>query len=322
MFKVLVTPLEQVGKYSDIFSILEKGQCQVIRCPYPHPVKERDLLQVTQGMDAILVGNDELTAKVIESTDSLRVISKYGAGVNNIDVEAATRKGIVVTYAPNQNAVADLVFGVMLCLARRICKANALVKAGEWKRLVGTGTDVWRKTLGVIGTGRIGRAVIERAKGFDMNVLACDLQEDEGLAEELGFVYVPLDTLLRESDFITTHVPLSVQTRGLIGQREMGLMKPTSYLIHTSRGGVVDERALYVALKEKRLAGAALDVYEQEPLPPDSPLLKLDNVITTPHMGADTEECLRNMDVVAAENILLVLRGQPPLYSLNSPVPG
>ena len=317
MFKVLVTPLEQVGKYSDIFSILKEGQCQVVKSPYPHPVEEGDLLQLIQGMDVILVGNDELTAKVIEGADSLKVISKYGAGVNNIDVEAATRKGIVVTYAPNQHAVADLAFGMMLCLARRICKADALVKAGEGKELVGTGTDVWRKTLGVIGTGRIGQAVIKRARGFEMNVLAYDVQRNENSAEELGYEYVSLDYLLSTADFVTIHVPLTAATLGLIGQREIGLMKPTSYLINTARGGIVDEGALYVALKEKRLAGAGLDVYEQEPLPPDSAILELDNVVTTPHMGADTEECLRNMDLVAAENILLVLRGQPPLYSLN-----
>lgn len=319
-WKVLITPLEQVGKYSDVFATLEQGQCEVVRCPYPHPVEEKKLLQIIQGIDGIIAGNDELTARVIEAADRLKVISKYGVGVNNIDVEAATRNRIIVTYTPNHNAVADLVFGMMLGLARRIYQANSLVKTGSWPRPF-IGTDVWGKTLGVIGTGRIGQAVIKRAKGFEMEVLAYDVLQDDRLAPELGFEYVSLDDLLHEADFLTIHVPLTDKTRRLIGGREFGLMKPTAFLINTSRGGIVDEGALFITLTEKKLAGAALDVYDQEPPSLSSPLLKLDSMIVTPHMGADTEEGLKSMDIVAAKNVLLVLSGQSPLYSLNFPLP-
>jgi len=318
MYKVLITPLEQVGKFSNVFFILEKEGCKVIKSPYPHPVREKDLLKIIQGIDAIITGNDEVTAGVIQAADKLKVISKYGAGVDNIDVEAATKKKIVVTYAPNQNAVADLTVGLILCLARQICEANILVKTGKWKRPF-VGVEVWQKTLGVIGAGRIGQAVIKRVKGFEMKVLVYDICKDEKIAEELKFEYTSLERLLKEADFVTIHVPLNDKTKNLIGEKEIRLMKPSAYLINTARGGILDEEALYLALKEKRLAGAALDVHVKEPPSNDNPLLQLDNVIVTPHMGADTQETLKNMDLVAAENVLRVLKGKTPLYPLNFP---
>ncbi len=317
MYRVLITPLEQVGKFSDIFSILKKEDCEVVKSPYPHPVEEKDLLEIIPEIDAVITGSDEFTVKVIQAADKLKVISKYGAGVEKIDVEAATKKGIVVTYAPNQNGVADLTFGLMLCLARRICEANALVKAGEWTRV--TGVNVWQKTLGVIGAGRIGQAVIRRARGFEMKVLVYDVYKDEKVAEELGFKYTSLDRLLKESDFVTIHVPLNNKTKGLIGEKEIELMKSSAYLINTARGGIVNEKTLYLALRKKGLTGAALDAHMKEPPSKENPLLSLDNVIVTPHMGADSQETLKNMDLVAVKNILRVLKGQEPLYALNFP---
>ena len=290
MYRVLVTPLEQVGKFSDVFSILKKEDCEVVKSPYPHPVEEKNLLKIIQEIDAVITGSD---------------------------VEAPTKKGIVVTYAPNQNGVADLTVGLMLCLARRICEANASVKTGGWKRV--TGVNVWQRTLGVIGAGRIGQAVIKRARGFEMKILVYDIYRDEKLAEELDFEYTSLERLLKESDFAAIHVPLNNKTKGLIGEKEIELMKSSAYLINTARGGIVDEKALYLALKEKRLAGAALDAHMKEPPSKENPLLKLDNVIVTPHMGADSQETLKNMDLVAAENVLRVLRGESPLYALNFP---
>jgi D-3-phosphoglycerate dehydrogenase len=279
------------------------------------PATEAQLLAVVADLHAIIVGNDPLTLRVIEAAHQLKVISKYGAGVNNIAVEAATQHGIVVTYAPNQDAVADLTFGLMLSLARRICAADRRLRAGEWPRTVGG--DVWRKTLGVVGTGRIGKAVIKRARGFEMEVLAHDIGPDPQAARELGFGYVPLDALLERSDFVTLHVPLTDETCGLVGRREIGLMKPGAYLINTARGGIVDEDALYEALRAGRLAGAALDAHAQEPPARGNPLLALDNLIVTPHMGADTRACLREMDLIAVENVLRVLRGEAPRFALN-----
>lgn len=316
MYKVLVSPLDQVGIFSNVFSILEKEGCEVVKASYPH-LKEKDLLKIIPDIDAIIAGSDELTLKVIQAADKLKVISRYGTGMDSVDVEAATKKRVVVTYAPNYNGVADLTVGLMLCLARRICESNTLVRARGWKRMIGL--DLWQKTLGVIGAGRIGRAVIKRAKGFEMKVLAYDICKDEKIAEELGFEYASLERLLKESDFVTIHVPLTDKTKGLIGEKEIRLMKSSAYLINAARGGIVDEEALYQALKEKRLAGAALDAHTQEPPSDESPLLRLDNVIVTPHIGGDSQETLKNMDLVAAENILRVLKGQEPLYALNLP---
>ena len=320
MYKVLVTPLEQIGRFSNALSILERKGCEIIRSSYPHPVAEKDLERIIRGIDAIIAGNDELTAKVIQAADKLRVVSRYGSGMNTVDVEAATKKRIVVTYTPNHNAVADFTIGLMLCLARRICEANVSVKSGNWERPF-LGMDLCRKTLGVIGTGRIGQAVIRRVKGFEMKVLAYDIQENQRMAEELELNYVSLKELLEQADFVSIHVPLCDETNGLIGEKAIGLMKSSAYLINVARGGIVDEEALYQALKEKRLAGAALDVYAQEPPSRRHPLLKLENVIATPHMGVDSREVIKNMDLIATENVLKVLNGQAPLYAVNLPFP-
>ncbi len=318
MYKVLVTILEHIDKSLDVLSILEKENCEVVKSPYPHPVGEKDLLKIIPEMDAIITGSDEITRRVIQAARKLKVISKYGVGVEKIDVAAATSKRIVVAYASNQSAVADLTIGLMFCLCRRICEANASVKAGEWRRPL-VGVETWQKTLGVVGAGRVGQTVIKRVKGFEMEVLVYDVYRNEKIAKELGFEYTSLERLLKESDLVTIHVPLNNKTRGLIGEKEMRLMKPSAYLINTARGGIINETALYEALEEKRLAGAALDTHTQEPPPEDAPLLKLNNVIVTPHIGSDSRETLSKMSSVAVENILRVLKGEKPLYALNFP---
>lgn len=313
-YKVLVT-LPWIEKHSNALQILEKEGCEVVRSPYPACVKEKDLLKITKNVDAIIAGGDEFTARVIEAADKLKVIARYGVGVDKVDVEAATRKKITVAIAPNQNAVADLTFGLLLCLARRICEANTFTKSGGWGEFFGT--DVWQKTLGVIGAGRVGQAVIKRAKGFDMRVSVYDIYRDEKLSACLGFEYTSLERVLREADFLTLHLSLNEKTWGLIGKDELVLMKPSAYLINTARAQIVDEDALYKALKEKRIAGAALDVYSQVPPPKDFPFFALDNVITTPWIASATAETRRSMELTCVENILRVFRGEKPLYAVN-----
>ena len=200
-------------------------------------------------------------------------------------------------------AVAELTLGLMLSLARRIPYADASMKRGRWEKAGFLGSELRGKTLGIIGTGRIGKAVGYRAKAFFMELLAHDISQDKDFADRTDCKYVDLDTLLRGSDFVTLHVTLTPQTRGMIGKRELGLMKPTAYLINTSRGEVVDEGALVEALRQRGIAGAALDVYEQEPLPTDSPLLELDNVILLPHIGASSIEAQREAGVVIAQKL-------------------
>ena len=316
MYKVLVT-VPQMGKFSNALEILEDEGCEVVRGPYPSWIKEKDMLSIIKGIDAMIAGGDELTARVIDAADRLKIIARYGVGYDKVDVKAAVRKKIVVAITPNQNAVADHAFGLMLCLARRICESSALARSGGWKQFIGT--DVWQKTLGVVGTGRIGRALIKRARGFEMKVLAYDIFKDDDCARELGFTYTSLDKLLQESDFVSLHCPLTDTTQGLLSKEKLALMKPSAYLINTARAQIVDEEALAEVLEQKRLAGAALDAYAQVPPPDDFPFFKMDNVITTTWIGACTWEAEHQMALTCVENIVRVLKGKEPLYALDLP---
>jgi len=283
------------------------------------PLKVAELIEQLKGIDGCIAGLDEFTAEALESAEDLKVISRHGAGVDNIDLKAATRKGIVVTNTPfvNSEAVADLAFGLMLAAARRIPCADSETKAGRWPKILGRA--VYGKTLGIVGLGRIGRGVARRARGFDMEVLAFDIAHDTQFADEYGVKYVTLDELLEESDFITLHLPLSQATRGIIGRRELEMMKQTAFLINTARGALVDEGALYDTLKSGKIAGAAIDVYGEEP-PVNSLLLNLDNIVTTPHIGSYTHESLLEMGMIAAQNLVDVLEGKRPLNTVNPEV--
>ena len=279
-------------------------------------LKEDQLVPLIKGVDGIIVGEDDVTRKVIEAADRLKVISKNGVGVNQIDIPAATEKGVVVTNTPgaNSNAVADLTFGLMLSAARRIPFAHNATRQGKWDKFFGT--EVWRKTLGIVGTGYIGKGVARRARGFEMRVLGYDLAQDAAFAKEVGLTYVPLETIFREADFITLHLPLTNETEGIVTREHLRMMKPTAYLVNIARGGVVRSADLYDALQKKELAGAALDVFEDEP-PVGNPLLTLDNVVTTSHIGAFTWESMENMGSIAAQNVIDVLQGRRPAFPVN-----
>ena len=316
MYKVLITPTVSFGKFSIGYERLRQAGCEPIKSPYQHPLKEKELMETIRGIDGLIIGADKVTAEVISRADRLKVISKHGVGLDNVDVEKATSRGIVVANGPgtNDDAVADLTFGLILSLARKIPQADRGVKEGKWEKIIGVGLK--GKTLGIIGAGRIGKKVIKRASGFDMKVLVYDIYQDAKLAKELDFEYVSLQRLLQESDFVSLHVPFTENTKGMIGEEEIKSMKNSAYFINTARGGVIDEKALIKALKERKIAGAAVDAFSQEP-PITNPLLKLDNIITTPHMGADTKEAIRNMDLVSVENVIRVLKGKDPVASVN-----
>lgn len=269
------------------------------------------LLERLTGCEVLVVRSaTKVTKEVIDSGKQLKVIGRAGAGVDNIDVEAAVARGIKVLNTPEAptTGVAELVFGHMLSFLRHIPSADASMKSGKWEKLRFMGGELKGKTLGIVGTGRIGQAVGYIAKGFQMDLLAYDIVQSAEFVQRTGARYVDLDTLLRSSDFVTIHVPLTPQTRRIIGRRELGLMKPSSILINASRGGIVDEEALIEALREGRIAGACLDTYEREP-PVDSPLLRLPNVILTPHLGASTEESQREAALLIAEKISKHLSG-------------
>lgn len=303
--------------------LLEDNGFQVITNPYGHALKEEQLIELMPDISAIITGMDQLTEKVIASSKKLRVISKHGVGIDNIDVKAATKRNIVVSNIPTDheecNAVADFTFSLMLSIARKICEFDKCTKEGKWIKLIGS--EVYRKTLGIIGAGAIGKAVIARAKGFSMDILVYDIKENKELIEKFNVKYVDLAYLLSNSDFVTIHIPLNDATNGLINRSELKLMKKSSYLINTARGGIVNEKDLYEVLRDGNIAGAALDVFCAEP-PRNNPLLELKNLVATPHVASYTRSSIEAMDVISAENVISVLKGSRPseVYVVNKEV--
>jgi len=294
--------------------------CEVRTWPGPGRCPAEVLTREGAGVEAIL-GTDRWTAAMLGEVSRLRLIALTAVGFDMVDVAAATARGVLVTNTPDvlTETVADLTFALLLAAARRVCETERWMRAGQWQTLGVTpmGRDVHHATLGIVGLGRIGAAVAERARGFRMSVLYFDFVRREDLEREFGYRFVPLDTLLRESDFVTLHVPLLPQTSGMIGTAQLAVMKPTAYLINAARGPVVDERALIAALQAGRIAGAGLDVYENEPLHSSSPLLAMENVITLPHVGSATEATRQAMVDLATDNVLAVLQGKPPLTPVN-----
>jgi D-3-phosphoglycerate dehydrogenase len=281
-----------------------------------------DLAKKLQGFDALIVrSQSKVTKEVIEGAGaSLRVIGRAGVGVDNIDVEAATSKGIMVINSPEGNTIsaAEHTFGLLLAAARWIPQAQASMRRGEWDRKTFTGFELYTKTLGVVGFGRIGREVAERAAAFRMKILAYDPFVSEDFARERGAELVSLEDLLRRSDFVTLHMPKTAETDKMINAERLSWMKPTAILVNCARGGIVCEEALAEALKAKKLAAAALDVFSQEPLG-ESPLLGLLNFVSTPHLAASTHEAQERVAVDVAEQILEVLRGGAPRSAVNIP---
>ncbi|AEH50170.1 phosphoglycerate dehydrogenase [Pseudothermotoga thermarum] len=312
--RVFVTALS-FSKYSkEPKEYLEKHGVEIFWNPLGRPMKEEELiieLLKVSPIHGIIVGTDPITRKVIESLPDLKVIAKHGVGVDNIDLKAAKERGIIVTNAPGSNneAVADLTWALILAAARQVPKADQTTRQGRWDRFVGY--EIYGKTIGIIGTGQIGLAVARRAKGFGMRILGYDLVQNEIAIKELGVIYVSLEELLKESDVVTVHVPLNEKTQHMIGKKELELMKKTAILVNTSRGEVIDEEALYEALKNNRIFAAGLDVFSQEP-PVNSPLLKLENVVLTPHIGAYTVEANYRMGMAAAKSIVQVFNGEVP----------
>jgi len=304
----------------DAFARVEAA-CAVTRFDGRGVPAKQDLLAALADAEGLLGSAImPIDAEIIASAPRLRVISNFGVGFDNVDLEAATKRGILVCNTPGvlSDAVADLTLGLIISLARRLPEAERFVREGNWGsgRMVDLGVDLKDKTLGIIGLGRIGRAVAKRAQAFDMDVVFHD-QFREPPPDADFCRYRALDGLLREADFVTLHVNLTAETQHLIDARALALMKPSAYLINTSRGPVVDQLALVEALQAQRIAGAALDVFEREPLPPDDPLVSLPNVIALPHIGSATRETRLAMLNLAIDNLLAVLRGELPACVVN-----
>ena len=283
-----------------------------------------ELLERIGEYDGLIIRSaTKVTAEVIERADNLKAIGRAGIGVDNIDIEAATKRGIIVANAPESNTIAagEHTLGLMLAAARHIPAADNTLRAGEWQRSKFKGVEVAGKTLGLIGLGHVGRIVARGALGMRMRVLAYDPYVSEDRMRDMNVARAEtVDEVLEQSDFVSLHVPRTPQTRGMIGEAAIEKMKPSAYIINVARGGIVDETALYNALKEGRISGAALDVYEEEPTT-DSPLFTLSNVVVTPHLGASTVEAQDRAGVTAAEQVASALRGQVPMNAINAPVP-
>jgi len=282
---------------------------------------ESELVRRIADFDALVVRSEtRVTAPVIDAGRKLRVVGRAGVGVDNIDVSAATRRGIVVVNAPRGNivAAAEHTIALLFALARWVPQADASVKRGEWTRSKFVGTEIRGKTLGVVGLGNVGSEVAKRAHGLEMDVIAFDPVVAVERAELFNVALVSLNDLLERADFVSVHVPLVDSNRDLIGANQLALMKPTARLVNTARGGIVDESALCDALRSGRLAAAAADVFETEP-PGDNPLLKLPNFIATPHIGASTVEAQVSVAFDVAEEVAAVLAGDLPRYAVNAP---
>src|SRR4030042_423573 len=311
--KVLITdPISEEG-----IDILLKGAQVDIK----DGLKPEEIICILANYHALIVRSQtKVSAAIIEAGKNLQVIARAGVGIDNVDVEAATRCGIVVINAPTGNTVsaAEHAIALILALARNIPQANALLKSCVWKRNEFMGTELRGKTLGIIGLGNVGSEVARRAQAFEMKLIGTDPLVSEEYAKKLGVTIVEQKQLLKESDFITLHIPLTPQTRGIIGAKELAMVKPTVRIINCARGRLIDEKALVKAIHEKRVAGAAIDVFEKEPCT-ESILFGEDNIIVTPTLGASTTEAqvLAARDV--AEQIVEIFKGLPARAAINVP---
>lgn len=313
--RLLAAPvLARLNEVADVRTWNSPARC-------PDDVIQKEIADV----DAF-VGNGRWTGAVMDKAPKLRVIALVSVGFDSVNVPAATERGIVVTNTPGvlSDTTADTAFALLMAVARRIAEADRFVRAGKWTMLGGPaahmGSDVHHATLGIVGLGRIGAEMAHRGRGFHMNVIYYDALRREDLERQYGYRYVDLDTLLRESDFVSLHTILAPETRNLISAPELSKMKRTAFLINASRGEVVDEPALIDALRGGTIAGAGLDVFAQEPTPVDNPLLQMDNVVALPHIGSATEATREKMVVLAVDNAIAVLQGRPPLTPVNPEV--
>jgi len=291
------------------------------------PPPKKVIIEKAKNVDALVsLLSDKIDSEVFNSAPKLKIIVQLAVGFDNIDVQEATQRGIYVTNTPEvlTETTADFAWTLLMAVARRVVEADKYVRTGQWK--VGwhpsmlQGRDIYGTTIGIVGAGRIGYAVAKRAKGFDMKILYYDVIPRPEIERDFGAKRVDLDALLKESDFVSVHVPLMKETHHLINADKLKLMKKTAYLINNARGPVIDEKALYQALKEGLIAGVGLDVFEQEPTPLDNPLLKLDNVVVAPHISSASYETRSRMAEMVAENLVAFFEGKKPPNLVNPDV--
>jgi D-3-phosphoglycerate dehydrogenase len=310
MTRVLVASRSFGPNCPDAVAKLIAAGATFIANPWGRSPSEAELCAVIGDIDVLVSGTEPVTLQVLAAAPNLGLIAKHGVGYENIDLTAAKARGIPVVIAGNaiSDAVADMALALILASARQIPQGDRAIRGGAWPRIVGV--ELRGKTLGVVGLGRIGREVAKRAHGFGMAIAAHDVYQDAAFARDYGVRYLALDALLAEADFVTLHAPVTPESRHLINASTLAKMKPTAYLINTARGELVDEAALVEALRSKRIAGAASDVFQTEP-PGTHPLLALDNFIAAPHSASQTHDGLRKLGEVTVDHILTWMRGEP-----------
>ena len=317
-WRVLVTARAFWVSGQEAEAALKTEGCEVVRSSRAGPLTEDELIDAMQGCQAVIASSDPYNARVFAGCPDLKIVSRCGVGTDSVDMGAASAAGVVATNTPGamSEAVADFAFGMLLCIARRLHEGDALMRSGGWNELPGSG--VYDKTLGLVGVGRIGRAVAERAKGFRMRVLAYDPVMSAKGAE--GLEFTDMETLLRESDYVSAHAPATPETAGMFDAAKFRLMKPTAFFINTARGALVNEGDLIAALENKTIAGAALDVYTKEPLPADHPLRRAPRCLLQPHNAFNSLESTQEMSRQSAAPVIDLMRGRRPENLCNPAV--
>lgn len=308
--KVLITP-RSFGKYNleEMDKLFKNENIEYVTNPYGRILTEEEMIKELEDVDGIIVGIDPLNEKVLSHAKKLKAIAKYGVGVDNIDMKYCEEHNISVsrTLGANSNAVADYAFALLMSLSRRVVEINNKCKEGDWSKKVSL--DTYGKKIGVIGLGAIGKGVVRRASGFDMEIYGYDLYKDQDFIEEYKINFTDVETIIKECDFISLHLPLTSETRHLINDTMLKKAKDNLIIINTARGGLIDEEALYQAIKNKEIYGAGLDVFDQEP-PSESKLLELENVIVGSHTAASSIDATKIMSEMATKNIIEDLIGE------------
>jgi len=291
------------------------------------PPPKKTIIEKAAKVDALAtLLSDKIDAEVFDAAPNLKIVAQMAVGFDNIDVNEATKRGIYVTNTPGvlTETTADFAWALLMAVARRVVEADKYVRMGKWNvswhPMMMQGRDIYGATIGIVGLGRIGYAIAKRAKGFNMTVLYHDIIRRPDFEKEYNIQFTPLDTLFQKADFVTINAPLTKETYHLVNEKKLRLMKKTAYLINNARGPIVDEKALYKALKEDWIAGAALDVFEQEPTPVQNPLLKLNNVVVAPHISSSSYETRSKMAEMVAENLVAFLEGKIPPNLVNPEV--
>jgi D-3-phosphoglycerate dehydrogenase len=317
--RVLVTAKSVAGAPAALRAIEAAGHEVLIRST-PTPVDRRWLADQVRDVDALVFAMEPMDAALLAAAPRLKVIARPGVGTDNVDLEVATRRGVIVTLASgtNEQSVADLTLGLLLEAARGISTAAAGVSRGGWERV--TGTEVWNKTLAIVGLGRIGRAVAQRARGFDMRVLAVARQRDDDFARRHGVEYATFDDAIARADFISLHAPLTPHTENLVDAAALARMKRGAILINTARGGLVDEPALVAAVRSGHLSGAAVDVLREQGAGSQSPLIGVPGIVVTPHMASFTRESTARVAASVARSVIEALAGRRPEHVANPEV--